>query len=201
MLWHLPDDTNVRFYCNHLLYVRKRSQTKSQHGVRSNFDLSLLFIRFSYVWLDCHKFFRPRWKVQKDPSQSANGTRIVYRITEPLRMKWFKYDFAKTKYTTWAHNFSYETGLNFEASADFDTITTYLSNTICHVHMTRSDSSFARLKFKWIIIPLWFVVRRRDVPRVVGGYGNNTLVIVVWRRTTYHECVVAVTPDRPWSIP
>ena len=36
--------------------------------------------------------------------------------------------------------------------------------------------------------PEWFVVRRRDVPRAQ-----------LW--TTNHEGVVAVTPDRPWSIP
>ena len=41
--------------------------------------------------------------------------------------------------------------------------------------------------------PEWFVVRRRDVPRAqLEGRP---------RRTTNHEGVVAVTPDRPWSIP
>ena len=41
--------------------------------------------------------------------------------------------------------------------------------------------------------PKWFVVRRRDVPRAqLEGRP---------RRTTNHEGVVAVTPDRPWSIP
>ena len=63
-------------------------------------------IWFSYLWLDCHLFLTPRWKVQKDPLQSANETRNVYWITEPLRMKWFKYNFAETKYTTLSVQFS-----------------------------------------------------------------------------------------------
>ena len=41
--------------------------------------------------------------------------------------------------------------------------------------------------------PEWFLVRRRDVPRTqLEGRSH---------RTTNHEGVVAVTPDRPWSIP
>ena len=41
--------------------------------------------------------------------------------------------------------------------------------------------------------PEWFVARRRDVPRAqLEGRPH---------RTTNHEGVVAVTPDRPWSIP
>ena len=46
----------------------------------------------------------------------------------------------------------------------------------------------------------------RDWSRSGGSYGNNTRVICCPapgrpRRTTNHEGVVAVTPDRPWSIP
>ena len=55
----------------------------------------------------------------------------------------------------------------------------------------------------------------RDWSRSGGSYGNNTRVICCpapgrpesaargtsRRRTTNHEGVVAVTPDRPWSIP
>ena len=49
----------------------------------------------------------------------------------------------------------------------------------------------------------------RDWSRSGGSYGNNTRVICCpapgrpesAARTTNHEGVVAVTPDRPWSIP
>ena len=55
------------------------------------------------------------------------------------------------------------------------------------------------------------VICLRDWSRLGGSYGNNTRMIccpaprrpesTALRRTTNHEVVVAVTPDRLWSIP
>ena len=45
----------------------------------------------------------------------------------------------------------------------------------------------------FVFLQHWFVVRRRDVPR--AQFEGRP------RRTTNHSGIVAVTPDRPWSIP